>query len=83
MPAHKVAKAVKEVALLKQQVKDDTVLGSAVGIIDAVMAGDGDAAAGLIAQQMKAFQIKHDSEVIAGAKAGEKLGKGLLRHVGN
>ena len=80
MPSHKVAKAVKEIARLKQLVKDDTVLTSATGIIDAIMAGDSNAA-NLIADQMKAFQIKHDAEVVAGAKAGEELGKGLLKHI--
>ena len=81
MPQHKVSKAVNEIARLKDQVKEETVLGDGSGVIDAVLSGDKEEALGIIARQMKDFQISQADKVVAGAKAGEELGKGLLQHI--
>ncbi len=81
MPRHKVAKAVKEIARLKAEVKEETVLQDGSGIMDAALAGDHDGLIADLLMEMKEFQMDNDERVLQGAKAGERLGKGLMEHI--
>ncbi|HEA68300.1 hypothetical protein LCGC14_1268450 [marine sediment metagenome] len=81
MPQHKVAKAIKEIARLREQVREDAVLEDGSILISAILSGDVEAAIQELAGQMKVFQIRHDDKVLQSAKAGEELGKGLMEHI--
>lgn len=81
MPQHKVAKAVKEIARLRDEVKEQTVLQESSDIIDAVLAGDHDGLVDALTREMKEFQMDNDELVLKGAEAGEKLGRGLMEHI--
>ena len=81
MPQHKVTNAVKEIARLKDEVKDQTVLQDGSGIIGAALAGDHEGLIADLAREMKEFQMGNDALVLKGAEAGEKLGKGLMEHI--
>lgn len=80
MPQHKVEAAVKEIANLKDEVKDEPVLTDA-SMIDMALEGDLDGSALNIARQMKAFQVSNNDKVIKGARTGRKLGEGIISHV--
>lgn len=77
MPQHKVAKAIKELDALRSDIKEDRVLNS--GLIETAMEG-GQVVESLLGQ-MKAFQLRHDEELLEAARIGERLGKELLKHV--
>ena len=79
MPHTKVTNAVREINTLKESVKDGVVLTDDT-VVNQIMNGNTEQAIMNVAQQMKTFQIAHDEEVVEGAKAGEKLAKGLLEH---
>ena len=81
MPQHKVASAVKEIARLKAEVKEETVLQDGSGIIEAALTGDHEGLIADLAREMKEFQMDNDERVLKGARAGEKLGKGLMEHI--
>ena len=82
MPQHKVARAVKEIAGLRAKANEDAVLQDASGLIDALLVGDKQGAVSAVAGELLEFQNRHGNEILEGAKAGERLGRGLMEHVG-
>ena len=81
MPHRKVATAIQEIATLKESLSPDTVLKNGDPIIDAALSGDTNEIILQVAGQMKEFQEDHIPDIRDGAKAGEKMGKGLMEHV--
>ena len=81
MPRHKVAKAIKELASLKDRVKEDTVIQNGSVIIAAAIAGDTETEIADFVREFKEFQMSHDDEVGKGAVVGKRLAEELLTHL--
>ncbi len=73
---HRVIKAIKKIDSLKTEVKEGEVLHRLV--VDLALAGDREGLIEVLLNQMKAFQVSFDPQVIEATKAGTALAEELL-----
>ena len=73
---HRVVRAIKKIDSLKTEVKEGEVLHRSV--VDLALAGDREGLIEVLLNQMKAFQVSFDPQVIEATKAGTALAEELL-----
>ena len=73
---HRVEKAVKQIASLRDGVKEGEVLTASP--VDLALEGDREGLIQALLDQMKTFQVSFDPQVIEATKAGTVLAEELL-----